>query len=83
MVYKKGKNPIVIKKRGCLKLNYDKIAELIHDLVKNPKSLSSEQRLPSTELNTHELSIIQNVFSKYEVSGDTLTIGINPLVGWG
>ncbi|GAB6156525.1 hypothetical protein JCM17380_52770 [Desulfosporosinus burensis] len=64
-------------------MSYDSIAELVNGLVKNPKSLLSlENGLPSTELKTHEFTIIQNVFSKYEVSGDTLTIGIQPLFTW-
>ncbi|MFZ3132916.1 MAG: hypothetical protein WA125_17865 [Desulfosporosinus sp.] len=64
-------------------MNYERIAELVHDLVKNPKSiLSLEQGLPGTELKTNEITIIQNVFSKYEVSGDTLTIGIEPFGTW-
>ena len=64
-------------------MSYESIAELVHDLVKNPKSLLSlEHRLPSTDLKTNELKIIQNIFSKYEVSGDTLTIGIEPLIKW-
>ena len=64
-------------------MNYDSIAKLVNDLVKNPKSiLSFEQGLPATELETNEITIIQNVSSKYEVSGDTLTIGIQPLFTW-
>ncbi|MFZ3132657.1 MAG: hypothetical protein WA125_16550 [Desulfosporosinus sp.] len=64
-------------------MSYESIAKLVNDLVKNPESiLSLEQGLPSTELKTNEITIIQNVFSKYEVSGDTLTIGIEPLIKW-
>lgn len=63
-----------------MKMSYDSIAELVHDLVKNPKSsFSSEQGLA---VDTNEFTIIQNVFSKYEVSGNTLTIGIQPLLTW-
>lgn len=64
-------------------MNYESIAELVHNLVKNPKSLFAlEHGLPSTELKTSEFQSIQTVFSKYEVSGDTLTIGIEPLITW-
>lgn len=64
-------------------MSYNSIAELVHDLVKNPKSmLSLEHGLPPKDLKTNEFSIMQNVFSKYEVSGDTLTIGIEPLITW-
>lgn len=59
-------------------MNYESIAKLVHDLVKNPKSMLSSDHGLLPEHNT----IIQNVFSKYEVSGDTLTIGIQPLTEW-
>ena len=62
-------------------MNYESIAKLINNLVKNPK-LSLEHVLPSTEVDTNEVMIIQNVFSKFEVSGDNLTIGIGPLTEW-
>ena len=56
-----------------MKMSYESIAELVHELVKNPKSLTQrEQGLPSAKLKTNEFTIIQSVFSKYEVSGDTL-----------
>lgn len=65
-------------------MSYESIAELVHDLVKNPKSISSrELGLPSVELKTSELAIIQRVFSKYEVSGSALTIGVIPQGMWG
>lgn len=64
-------------------MNYDSIAELVNKLVKNPKSVvSQENEIHSTKLKTNELTIIQNVFSKYEVSGDTLTISVKPLMMW-
>ncbi|MHB8125913.1 MAG: hypothetical protein ACYDEJ_09795 [Desulfitobacteriaceae bacterium] len=70
-------------RKGVMKMSYESIAKLVHECVKNPKSLLSlEHGLPSTELKTNEFKIIQNVFSKYEVSGDTLTIGIKPLGEW-
>ncbi len=64
-------------------MNHESIAQLVNNLVKNPKSiLSLDHGLPSAELKTNEFKIIQNVFSKYEVSGDTLTIGTIPLNMW-
>lgn len=40
-------------------MNYEKIAEIVNDLVKNPKNISlQEQGLPSTELKTNEFTII-------------------------
>ena len=72
------------KRKGVVKMNYEKIAEMVHHLVTNPKSiLSQEQGLPQTELMTNEFTIIQKVFSKLEVSGNVLTIGISPQLFWG
>ena len=64
-------------------MNYDSIAKLVHDLVKNPKSMVSSEHGLFSEHKTNEFTIIQNVFSKYEVSGDTLTIEALPLDLWG
>lgn len=65
-------------------MNYEQIAEIVHDLIKNPKSMPlQEQELPSTELKTNELTIIQNVFSKYTVSGNALTVAVIPEGMWG
>ncbi len=65
-------------------MSYESIAELVHNLAKNPKNmLQLENRLPSGKLDIRELTIVQNVFSKYEVSGDTLAIGALPLDLWG
>ena len=59
------------------------IAELVHDLVKNPKSMfSREHGIPSAELKTNEITIIQRVFAEYEVSGDVVTLGTLPLGLW-
>ena len=64
-------------------MNYESIAKLVHDLVKNPKSMFASEPGLIPEHNTNEFMIIQNVFSKYEVSGDTLTIEALPLDLWG
>lgn len=55
------------------------IAELVHDLVKNPKR---EHGILSAELKTNEVTIIQRVFCEYEVSGDVVTLGTLPLGLW-
>jgi len=71
-------------RRVVVIMSYVSIAELVHDLVKNPKNmLSTELPQPSSDLNTNELTIIQRVFTKYEVSADTLTIGVTPMGVWG
>ena len=66
-----------------MKMSNQSIAELVHDLVKNPKSMfSRENGLPSAELKTNEVAIIQRVFRQYEVSGDVLALGYLPLRFW-
>ena len=65
-------------------MSYESIAELVHDLVKNPKSmLSRELGVPSAGLRMNEFTIIQKVFSKYEVSGAALAVGVRPQSFWG
>lgn len=65
-------------------MKYESIAEQVHELVKNPKGiLSLEHRAQRGELKTHEVTVIQRVFSEYEVSGDVLTIETLPLGFWG
>ncbi|SPF53524.1 conserved hypothetical protein [Candidatus Desulfosporosinus infrequens] len=64
-------------------MNYEKIAEMVHSLVKNPNDLTSyEQRISSVKILPREFSIIQKVFSKYELSGDAVTIRVIPDGTW-
>ena len=64
-------------------MSYERIAQLVHELVKNPKSLmSGEHGLTSADLKIHEFAIIEKVFSKHEVSGGTLAIAAIPEVYW-
>lgn len=64
-------------------MNYDSIAEMVNGLVKETKGVVSQKQEPSSlELTKSESTIIQNVFSKYDVSGNALTIEALPLVGW-
>jgi len=64
-------------------MNYESIAKLVHSLVKNPSDMTSyEQRISSVKVLPHEFSIIQKVFSKYELSGDVVTIGVIPDGTW-
>ena len=64
-------------------MNYESIAELVHELVKDPKSmLSRELGLSSAKLKTNEFTIIQKVFSECEVSGDAMTLATLPLSFW-
>jgi len=64
-------------------MSYESIAELVYELVKNPKSmLSRELGLSSAKLKMNEFTIIQRVFSEYEVSGDVVALGTLPLGFW-
>ncbi len=64
-------------------MNYDSIAKMVHKCVKNPNSmLAKESGLAESRVKTQELSVIQTVFSKYEVSGNVISIGAIPLVYW-
>jgi hypothetical protein len=65
-------------------MKYKRIAELVHELVKNPNSiLSQEFGLPREELKTNEFESIRRVFSKkIEVSGDALRFETTPFDFW-
>lgn len=63
-------------------MNYESIAELVHELVKNPKSMLSIENRASEELKTKELTLIKRVFSECEVSGDVLAFDTLPLGFW-
>jgi len=64
-------------------MNYEKIAEMVHDLVKNSKSmLSQEPGLSWTEIKTSEF-ISQRFFSEYQVAGDARATGVKPQLFWG
>jgi hypothetical protein len=64
-------------------MNFDSIAKMVHEFVKNPSNMyAKENGLAESKVETKELSVIQTVFSKYEVSGDVITIGITPMGYW-
>jgi hypothetical protein len=64
-------------------MDYNSIAKMVHKCVKNPNSmLAKKSGLAESRVKTQELSVIQTVFSKHEVSGDVITIGITPLGYW-
>ena len=67
-----------------MKMNYENVAKMVYELVKNPERMLSLEHglLPSAELKTSELKSIQTVFSKYEVSGDTMAVIMGPLSLW-
>lgn len=63
-------------------MSNEKIAELVHELVKNPKSMLSLKNRATGELKTKELSLIKRVFCECETAGDTLAIETLPLGFW-
>ncbi|MDQ7096586.1 hypothetical protein REC12_23605 [Desulfosporosinus sp. PR] len=64
-------------------MNYEIIAEMVHSLVKNNHNMAlCEQGVSSAKILPNEVSIIQRVFSKYEATGDAVTIGIIPEGMW-
>jgi len=62
-------------------MNYQRIAEQVHEMVKTPTNLMSRERM-FLELKKNELMSIQTVFSKLEVAGDVLTFETIPLDFW-
>jgi len=59
-------------------MSYERIAKQVHEYVKNPESsLTQGKRLAEKQVKTAELSILQNVFSRYKVSGNTLYLELN------
>jgi len=67
-----------------LKMNYNSIAKMVHKCVKNPGIISAKENgLAESGVKTKELSIVETVFSKYEVSGDVISIQAIPLNFWG
>lgn len=64
-------------------MNYQRIAEIVHELIKSPNSLNLPEKAESLKkLNINELNGIQRAFSRLEVSGDVLTFEAIPLDYW-
>lgn len=63
-------------------MNYEGIANLVHKCVKNPKLLTQADQQGKKIIEPIELSVIQNVFSRCKVSGDTVAIKVDPLSAW-
>jgi hypothetical protein len=67
--------------KGFSTVNYEKIANLVHECVKNPAKLL-ESKPQAAEAKSSEMSVIENVFSRYEVSGGVAAIEAGPLTMW-
>ncbi|HHY27094.1 MAG TPA: hypothetical protein GX523_10210 [Desulfitobacterium dehalogenans] len=64
-------------------MNYAAIANLVHESVKNPMRLvTQDEKSDESKIKAGEFSVIQNVFSRHEVSGGTVAIGPTPLDLW-
>lgn len=64
-------------------MNYESIANLVHDYVKNPVSMvTKENRLSEIGVKPSEFSVIKNVFSRHEISGGTVAIEVGSLALW-
>ncbi|NLI91569.1 MAG: hypothetical protein GX434_04995 [Peptococcaceae bacterium] len=63
-------------------MNFDSIANLVHECVKNPKILIQQNGAEEKKVMPGEFSVIQNVFSRYEVSGGTVAFIVEPLGDW-
>ena len=71
------------KRKDVVRMNYQRIAEMVNELVTNPKSKAKQvMELSSTKLKMNEFTSIQSVFSKLEVSGGVLTFETISLDYW-
>jgi len=61
-------------------MNYEGIANLVHECVKNPKIVLAEVK--DGKVKSSEFSVIQSVISKDEVSGGTVALEVGPLGTW-
>ncbi|MCM1567637.1 MAG: hypothetical protein FNP40_03175 [Dehalobacter sp. 4CP] len=63
-------------------MNYDSIANLVHDCVRNPKMLLAQNSKHGNMVKPTEFTTIQNVLSDYRVSGGTISMTVSPLDSW-
>ncbi|RJE47970.1 MULTISPECIES: hypothetical protein [unclassified Dehalobacter] len=63
-------------------MNYEGIANFVHECVKNPKLLTQADQQSKNIVKPTELPVIQNVFSRGKVSGGAIAIEVSPLIQW-
>ncbi|WP_353853148.1 hypothetical protein [Dehalobacter restrictus] len=63
-------------------MNYESIANLVHDCVRNPKMLLAQNSKQGNKVKPNEFTTVQNVFSDYTVSGGTISMTVSPLDSW-
>jgi hypothetical protein len=59
-------------------MNYNDIAKIVHDSVKN----AHKNSLASTHINSHEVTVIKKVLSDFEALGEDITLGVLPMGFW-
>ncbi len=72
------------KKERGIDMNFDNIAKLVHELAKssNLSSVKIPQLKSIREITNFELEAITKVFSKEELSGNTLEARMSPTLYW-
>ena len=65
-------------------MNFDYIAELVHELAENPNHATDiiARFKSSRKIGNSELDTILKVFSNEELSGNCLAIGVSPTLYW-
>ena len=65
-------------------MNFNNIAELVHELAKSPNQSSAiiSKFKSISEVTNCELETITKVFSQEELSGDLLAVKMSPSLYW-
>ncbi|NBJ14095.1 MAG: hypothetical protein FNP40_00665 [Dehalobacter sp. 4CP] len=61
-------------------MNYEGIANLVHECVKNPKSMLNQEK--DSKVKPSQFSVIQKVISRDEVPGTIVTLEVGPMATW-
>ncbi|AHF09500.1 MULTISPECIES: hypothetical protein [Dehalobacter] len=63
-------------------MNYESIANLVHDCVRNPKMLLAQNSQQGNKVKSNEFTAVQKVLSGYRVSGGAALITASPMESW-
>ncbi|WP_368292786.1 hypothetical protein [Dehalobacter sp. TBBPA1] len=63
-------------------MNYDSIANLVHECVKNPKMLLAQNSKQGNTVKSNEFTAVQKVLSGHSVSGGAALITASPMESW-
>lgn len=74
----------LLKKERKIKMNFDNIAKLVHELAKSPNrsSVIVPQLNSICKISNCELEDLTKVFSKEELSGNSLATRLSPTLYW-